>query len=219
MNDFVDGESIGVHLGNILEGEGVWIEENRLYANAPPGEYAILLTAQRGSDPPLEVALGVRVPVAEIPIGDAPEESVERDAEAGGIEEPHENELPPLRWAMPDRLEVEMGGSGRWPLQVREGDRFDGALSYVVQSETGKALIEGTDLVVIDARRWWCRSWSQTGTVGKIEEISVIPIDHRPPSSTCRAWQSEMESCAGRRWPMKELDLQRCYWTMGRSFR
>ena len=73
----------------------MWIEENRLYANAPPGEYAILLTAQRGSDPPLEVALGVRVPVAEIPLGDAPEESVERDAEGGGIEEPHENELPP----------------------------------------------------------------------------------------------------------------------------
>lgn len=182
LNDFVDGEPIGV-LWQILEGEGMWIEENRLYANAPPGEYTILLTAQRGSDTPLEVALGVRVPVAEIPLGNAPEESVERDAEAGGIEEPHENELPPLRWAMPDRLEVEMGGSGRWPLQVREGDRLAGVLSYVVQSETGKALIEGTDLVVIEVRTPMVVSLLVTDVHGREDrvEISVIPIDHRPP--------------------------------------
>ena len=100
-----------------------------------------------------------------------------------------------------------MGGSGRWPLQVREGDRFDGALSYVVQSETGKALIEGTDLVVIDVRTTMVVSLLVADGHGREDrvEISVIPIDHRPPVVHSRAWQSGVESCAGRRWPMKEL--------------
>ena len=38
---------------------------------------------------------------------------------------------------MPDRLEVEMGGSGRWPLQVRYGSHLDDTLSFFLLSEGG----------------------------------------------------------------------------------
>ena len=53
LNQFVDGEAIGV-LWKIVEPESMWIEESRLFSNASPGEYAVLLTARRGLDPPLE---------------------------------------------------------------------------------------------------------------------------------------------------------------------
>ena len=76
LNQFVDGETIGV-LWKIIEPESMWIEENRLFANAPPGECTVLMTARRGLDPPLEFVLDVSVPVAEVPSEDEPEESTE----------------------------------------------------------------------------------------------------------------------------------------------
>ena len=73
LNQFVDGEAIGV-MWKIIEPESMWIEENRLFANAPPGEYAVLLTARRGLDPLLEFVVNVNVPVAEVPSEGEPEE-------------------------------------------------------------------------------------------------------------------------------------------------
>ncbi len=139
----LDGDSTGVAWSGEADDAQVYIADGLLFVRAEPGLYAVLLAAHLPSGRRLGVNLSVRVP-AETVEGEALEEAQVKVAAAA--DEP----LAPA-FDMPERIEVERGMGGRWPLRIVDGDSPIAELVVSLAAVGGHAHLEADHLVVEDA--------------------------------------------------------------------
>jgi hypothetical protein len=112
------------------------IEAGRLYVEAAPGSYVVLVSGRTVSGRQEQVALHIDIAVDRPAIEDLP------------TAVPSGPGFAPL-FDMPEQIELEEGGSTRWPLRVVDEDSAWEDLVFSLVAEGDQARIEGAELLIV----------------------------------------------------------------------
>ncbi len=150
----------------------VRLEAGRLWVEAAPGLYDVLVTGRSTAGVERQITLRIRV------------EAEESELTEPGLAELGAASFAP-QFAMPVRIELEAGASGRWPLQVFDADSPWHELVFSLAATGGQVWIEGAELFL----RAGVENFSvhlhvrdpQGNEAEQDIEVLVIERDHTPP--------------------------------------
>jgi hypothetical protein len=152
----------------------VRLEAGRLFVEALPGAYEVLVTGRSAAGGQEQIALQVSVEAAEL------------------IEVPPVVTAPSFapQLTLPAQVELAAGTRGRWPLQVVDEDSAWEELVFSLVAAQGQARIEGSELVLLAGTEDFSvyvrvRDAQGNESAGRVE-VLVHAADQKPPEIELR---------------------------------